>query len=115
MKFGSAGGTHDDELDKTMIECWHRPEGKDEENKIDFELNLPFNGPGEFQDMKTGGIVKNPSDIQLDEDLSFYVFRCVVGRSFVMKRSQLEAQKPRSVPYSDYDSIYVHEDQGEEA
>lgn len=52
--------------------------------------------------------------IKLNENCIFYVFRVVVGRAFVRKRSILDGNKyrqnPRSALHSDYDSIYIQED-----
>lgn len=61
----------------------------------------------------SGSIVKNPSDIRLNEIINFYVFRVVVGRAYVMKRSALEdkSHNPRSALHPDYDSIYIQDDQ----
>jgi len=35
----------------------------------------------------TGSIVKNPAEIKLNDTITFYVFKVVVGRAFVMKKS----------------------------
>ena len=47
--------------------------------------------------------------------INFYVFRVVVGRAFVMKRSTLDLDNrlnnPRSALHPDYDSIYIQDDQ----
>ena len=68
--------------------------------------------------MRTGSIVENPSEIKLNELTTFYVFRVLVGRALVMKRSILHSDEyrlnPRSALHPEYDSIYIQED-GKEA
>lgn len=73
---------------------------------------MPFNNTGEYQDVISGSIVKNPAEIRLNEQIHFYVFRVVVGRAFVMKRSALDdkGHNPRSALHPDYDSIYIQDD-----
>ena len=104
----------DDDIEKTTVECWqYQPHDHREAKKIEDELNLPFNNTGEFQDVISGSIVKNPAEIRLNEQIHFYVFRVVVGRAFVMKRSALDEKcnNPRSALHPDYDSIYIQDDQ----
>ena len=64
--------------------------------------------------MTTGSIPKG-NEIKLKESIVFFVFRVIVGRSFVMKRSALEKYQnnPRSAIPPDYDSIYIQEDMDE--
>lgn len=61
--------------------------------------------------------MSGPRDIQLNETVNFFVFRVVVGRAFVIKKSTLQDQKyrhnPRSALHPDYDSIYIQDDQDE--
>lgn len=61
--------------------------------------------------------MSGPRDIQLNETVNFFVFRVVVGRSFVIKKSTLQDPKyrhnPRSALHPDYDSIYIQDDQDE--
>ena len=100
----------EEDMDKTTVECWFKsPIESREAKKIEEELNLPFSNQGEYQDIMSGSIVKNPADIRLNEIINFYVFRVVVGRAYVMKRSALEdkSHNPRSALHPDYDSIYI--------
>lgn len=58
----------DDDIEKTTVECWqYQPHDHREAKKIEDELNLPFNNTGEFQDVISGSIVKNPAEIRLNE------------------------------------------------
>jgi len=82
----------------------------EEGKKIVNELNLPFSSSGEYQDVTTGSIVKNPAEIKLNDTITFYLFKVVVGRAFVIKKSQLAGSSwsnPRAWLHPDYDSIYV--------
>ena len=65
-QYGKDAG--DDEMDKTWVECWHMSE-LELDKKIPTDQNLPFSGDGEhmYQDVRTGSIVQNPSEIRLQE------------------------------------------------
>ena len=103
----------DEELDKTTVEVWYKPFDKMEISRIESELNLPFmNNNGEYQDVTTGSIVKEPKDIKLKESQTFFVYRVAVGRALVMKRSVLDANEAqnnnaRTALHPEYDSIYI--------
>ena len=71
----------------TTVECWYKPE-PNEEKKIERDLNLPFDSG--YQSVRTGTIIKNASEIKFGETAVFYVFRVVVGRSFVMKSEDVK-------------------------
>ena len=106
----------EDDQDKTTVECWYKPpQTGSEPKKIEDDLNLPFTG--DFQDILSGSIVKNPADIKLNESIFFYVFKVKVGRAFVMKKSALDekSNNPRSALHPDYDSIYIQDDQDKSA
>ena len=108
----------DDDFDKTIVESWYMAEntGEEKDKKIPIEMNLPFLGDGEhsYQDIKTGSIVKSPSEIKLNETTIFYVFRVVVGRAIVIRSSTLMSEEylsnPRSALHPEYDSIYIQDD-----
>lgn len=115
-QFGNTGGVLDDDLDKTMVESWYKPADSQEEKRIANELNLPF--AEEYQDVTTGSIVKNPAEIKLNETIVFYVFKVIVGKAFVMKKSAIGnsySQNPRAALHPDYDSIYIQDDSNEGA
>ena len=85
---GNSGGVPEEELDKTTIECFYKAKhGEDSKLPQDLSLFNDNSGNGDFADVTTGSI---PAEIKLKEPIVFFVFRVIVGRSFVMKRSALE-------------------------
>ena len=82
------------------------------------QLNLPFKD--KYQDFTTGTIQRgDPDQIKLDQEITFFVFKVVLGRSYVMKKSVLERelaelqQNPKNILPKGYESIYIQGDESQ--
>ena len=87
QQYGTSGFNLEDDNEMTTIECWHRAKDDNQKKQIERDLNLPFEHG--YQEVKTGTIIKNASEINFNESITFYVFRVIVGRSKVVNRSDI--------------------------
>ena len=115
-QYGTSGFNFEDDNEMTTVECWYKPEPS-EIKKIEKDLNLPFEN--NFQDVRIGAVIKDPKDIKFNETQTFYLFRVVVGRSFVVKEDQVknewdEINALKEKMGSKFHSIYIN-DEGQQS
>lgn len=101
--FSNSGVNLDEESEKNVIEAWYIADPHSEKQIMD-GTKIPL-------EHQTGSIVKNPSDIRLNQTLTFFFFKVVVGRAYVLKESDLKKQEEEGsfVLPNNYDSLYIQE------
>ena len=67
---------------------------------------------GAFEEFLAGSIIKTDDQIPLNTLTTYFIFKVVIGRAYVRRRSKMDPlnRGDRMQPPDDYDSVYVHED-----
>ena len=109
--FSNRGVNFEEEHEKTTIECWFMPGCAAAEQEIFEEQGLLIR-EGSYEEFKTGSIVDSEEDIPMDTVTTFFIFKVVIGRSYVRMRSRMDPTNrgDRMQPPEGYDSVYVLED-----
>ena len=110
-KFGQRGINFEEEHEKTTIDCWYVPKSPTDERQI-FEQQALYMRESCYEEFKTGSIVSREEDIPLGAITTFFIFKVVIGRSYVRKRSKMQSSNriDRMQPPEGYDSVYIVED-----
>ena len=87
--FGNRGVNFEEDHEKTSIECWYVPESPAVEHEIFEEQGLLIRD-GTYEEFKTGSIVDSEEDIPMDRITTFFIFKVVIGRSYVRMRSRMD-------------------------
>ena len=110
-KFVNRGVNFEEDHEKTTIECWYKPRSMADELSI-FDQQGLYIPEGRYEEFKTGSIVAHEDEIPLNCITTYYIFKVVIGRSYVRKRSRMDPLNigDKMQPPEGYDSIYIHED-----
>ena len=113
-KFVESGINFELEHEKATIECWYVPKSQAQERQI-FEQQGLFIRDSCFEEFKTGSIVASEEDIPLGVFSTFFIFKVIIGRSYVRKRSRMDPsnRNDKMQPPEGYDSVYIKEDADE--
>ena len=67
---------------------------------------------GSYEEFLAGSIVGSDDEIPLDSITTYFIFKVVIGRAYVRRRSRLDPLNhgDRMQPPDGYDSVYIHED-----
>ena len=83
-QYGNSSNILEDNREETAIECWHKAkENSSEGHDINSTGKLPFKD--NFIEVVTGAIMNgSPKEIEMNQEYTFYVFKVVIGRAYVM-------------------------------
>ena len=89
QKFVNRGVNFEEEHEKTTIECWYKPRNHQEATQI-IEAQGLYIPAGAFEEFLSGSIVKTDDEIPLNTLTTYFIFKVVIGRAYVRRRSKMD-------------------------
>ena len=64
---------------------------------------------GGYEEFRMGSIVSNESEVPIETETTYFIFKVVIGRAYVRRRSRMDPTNKNNnlQPPDGYDSIYI--------
>ena len=102
LQYNQPGIVFDKENEKTSIESWEKPDDQLKESIQKYQ-GLHFTTKNPYYVFKAGSIINSAADLPVNQNLTFFMFKVVIGRAFCNRPGK---PLPPHCPEG-YDSVYL--------